>query len=630
MADSVLHNITPDSTIFVYNTNVSGSESVANYYATKRGVPSDNLIAVTVTSPTTTANGCDVPITKTDFETNILLPLRSSVSSLFGSETSSGYECMAIILGYGMPLAYEEDDGEIIAIASRLHRLNSDSSDKLDNPLYDRRGDWRYFNAEDSQIMCITAVIDGPTADAAKTLIDRSIDVDNQTFVAGKIYIDPYGNKITDDQIQYQTDILDFVNNSANNLGLDIVVTTDEEDPYLEPTVAYLKNDSFYWGWYEPTYSKSLFLNQNEKRVFLYNADDSGACKIHFLSDSNSPFDDNGSDPWCNLAINVTPGYASTAGSVSGSDEYDSGGPGEDAYLRPRPFFESLQRGASLGEAFLFASPYVNWKIILIGDPLMTVMFPVDIPANLDPTDTEIDNNEAIRQIKEELEIALGWAKRQTRLTSEIVQTVVDETTFDAEIFLLQGTEKWRRMKSDGPQQAILTNSVVTLLNHIERTEGQLFSEWLVSNNEKTTELMNNMLNRLPQRNEDITSDLLYPEGQWHFEFVYIHPRQVLENVHFEIELSKTSDFSSVESNADSSISTNGWKREVDFNEFVNLTSFGLSSNLSGFRIRYTATSSKYLTRTESYYVRWKAKEAISGTDITDWAVSDQLLIVER
>ena len=86
-------------------------------------------------------------------------------------------------------------------------------------------------------------------------------------------------------------------------------------------------------------------MNQNQRRVFLYNADDDAAADITLS------FDENGSDPWCNIAIGIDPGYAACAGAVDAPDE--------DAYLRPRPFFEAMHQGASLGECFLYASPSI-------------------------------------------------------------------------------------------------------------------------------------------------------------------------------------------------------------------------------------------------------------------------------
>ncbi len=624
--DVSLHNVSPETAIYVYNINLADSQEVAEYYRNKRNLPAANLIGLDMSIPT--AASCETPISKAEFESTILIPLRESIA---GSDivASGGFQCAVIILGFGTPLSYTEDDGEVIAVASRLHRINHDYERRLGNHTYDRRGSWKFYDTDDSSEVCLTAVLDGPTANAVKKLIDRSLEVSQLLFVSGKIYVDPFGKKDTVDQIQYQADIQDFVDNEAPNLGLAIETTVEETDPDLEPTVASLKNDSFYWGWFNPTYSKDLFLNQNEKRVFLYNADDDGACQIHFLAADGTPFDENGSDPWVNLAINVEPGYAATAGSIGGIDEYGLGETGEEAYLRPRPFFEALHQGASLAEAFLFSSRFVNWKIILVGDPLMTLSFSSDLPPDQDPSNSAIDNNEVIRSVKESIEIALGWGQRQLRLIQDALNTNVDsQGNIAEEVHLLYGLTEWRNRKNATTLNEIYNTPILGWLGYIFKTTQLTLDDWLVRENVKITERLQSALASMPAR-VDISTDFVYTEGEWEYVFVYTHPRLTFENVHFELEISLDIEFTSIVANFASRDDIDGWKYEQESNIFVQLVSTGFPSNFSGRRVKFVSNPEDRLLRTEIFYVRWRAVET-DGTPITDYVIDADPLLVYK
>lgn len=617
-----LHNITPDEVIFVYNINVSGSEEVAQYYRDKRGLPQSNLVGLDMPIPNPPSS-CETPITKSQFTSTILEPLRNAIGSISDSQSDSGmaFQSTVIVLGYGTPLSYVEDDGEIIAIASRLHRLSYSYESKMPNPTYDRKT-FKFFGSTDSNQLFITAILDGPTVAAVKKLIDRGVDVSNQPVVTGKLSIDPYGLRLTDADQDYESDILDFVNNSASNLGLTTSVTVeiDSEDPYEEPTVAFLRGESFYWGWFEPSYSKDLLFTQSNKRVFLYNADNDSACQIHYY-ENGSPFQPDGSDPWCNIAINVEPGYASCAGSVDA--------PGSDAYLRPRPFFEALHQGASIGEAFLFASPYVNWKTVLIGDPLTTVVFPSDVPFTMLPDNVALSNNESIRMIKESIEESLAWGYRQARLTKWIREFNVESTNIAEEIELLYAAAKWENRKKIETHNNLISRAAESLVTYINATTGLTLPVWLSAQQAKMSVLLNNLLTTLGSGSVD-TDNLLYPEGHWDYDFEYTHLRETFENLHFQVQMSIDSDFLQTVIDVNSFDDTTGWSYESEPYLFVQLVTSGLSSNFSGRKIRYTSPVDMYLTRGDIFHVRWRALESDGVTPVTEWYVDDRVLIIKR
>jgi len=470
----VLHNITPEQVVFVYNTNQSGSLEVAQYYQTRRELPDGHLIGLNLPVPIQGSTGTDCESTildEADYLYLIETPLINALEVLGTNFSSDGNKSIwVIILGYGIPIAYS-DAGELIAIASRLHRLGHATNHKHANHTYDRRV-FHFFDANDANELFITAVLDGPTVSAVKTLIDRAIDVDTQSFIVGDIVIDPYGRKTTVDDLEYQSDIVEFATQTVD-FGLSAQLTVDIEDPYQEPTIARLSHDAFYWGWYNPTYAKDLFLNQNERRVFLYNADDKSASNIHYYN-NGSPFDVNGSDLWCNLAINVNPGYASCAGSVAD--------PGSDAYLRPLPFFKSLHQGATLGESFLFASQFVDWKTVLIGDPLMVVNFPANLPSAEDTSYTSLPNDEVILRQKYYIEESLAWAERQTRLLGEVMDRAVQSQVMSETMNILVPVSNWYNLLSEQSQTDLYFSIVSRWLRYIQQTTNMSIDQWLSSN----------------------------------------------------------------------------------------------------------------------------------------------------
>jgi len=606
--EPTLHGIFPEKVIFCYRSGDADSLEVAEYYKTKRELPDENIIAI----PCSSSN----IITESDFESTIETPILSALNGL-GQNFSSGGErpIWAIILGHHVPHMYTRPSGETIAVASRLHRIGFSMEEKLPNFSYDRRGDWRYFDPDDANELMITAVIDGPTKELALELIDRAQDVDNQIFVTGKIYIDPYGNKTTTDQILYQNDILDWVNNSVNGLGLQIDVTVDIDDPYRDPLVQFFQSDSFYWGWYTPRYSRLLFLNQNQRRAFLYNADDDAAADITLA------FDENGSDPWCNIAIGIDPGYASCAGAVDAPDE--------DAYLRPRPFFESMHRGASLGECFLYSSPYVNWKIILIGDPLLVVNFPSDLPPDQDLADESLTNIEVIRRAIDDLETAIAWSTRQYNLIDDMKDTVVASENFSEELNLLEPINTWHTAKSLESRNWLFNRPVIGLLNYVLKTTGTTLEDWLDLHDEKISELLSTVIDT--SEGDAIDEDYVYPTGHWDYDFVYTHVRNTLENVHFRMQLATDKSFTAVVVVANSYLEVDGWQYEAEaYGGFISILSDGFPSNFSGRRIRYESTEANYLTQTNVYYVRWRALDSNGNNLTSDWNTDSNRMIIKR
>ncbi|KKN21604.1 hypothetical protein LCGC14_0923790, partial [marine sediment metagenome] len=143
----------------------------------------------------------------------------------------------------------------------------------------------------------------------------------------------------------YKDKILDFYNNILPNLNLDVWSTTFM-DPYIDVSIPFVEDDSFVWSWFSDRSSSTFFQNSNAARVFSYNADYDGAFTVRNINGTRWPF----------LAMEA--GYLSTAGAMSD--------PTIEGFLDPKSFYETLFQGATIGEALLFSSPFLDEAITFI------------------------------------------------------------------------------------------------------------------------------------------------------------------------------------------------------------------------------------------------------------------------
>ena len=619
-----LHNLTGERILFCYNADNPESLWIANYYARYRSVPSDNLLGLTgiTVDPTAgTGDPCwpgrttEVVIDETEFDIRIQTPILTKLIEMDVDPYSVYPAIWCIITGFDLPHAYYPGDDPYappIGITSRLSRVYHSVDYKHANPLYNKKDTFRFYNGSDANIALITSVIDGPTSCHARRIIDRSTEVSRQNELTGKIYIDPYGKRDTENELEYESDILDFVTNELSNLGLTSFTTSVAQYFLQDPTIPELDGDSFYWGWYRPRFSSQLVEATSNKRCFLYNADDDSASAL------NERVDTNAGNRWCNIAIDTEPPYASTAGAVSA--------PGSDAHLRPRPFFEALHQGACLGECFLYASPYVDWKIILVGDPLMTARFPSAIPDEQDPTHTTLHNDELVDRAKRRIEQSLAYGYRQWRIADQIVQLVVNTTELDEEIRLLEPSALYRRYLDIARQREGFELVVDSFLRYISRTTLRSFQYWLTSNNKQITPLLSQVIERLPH-DSSIPASLIYSSGYWEYIFTFTYYGEDRQNVHFQMQIASDDTFGTVIFDLVSSTSQSGWTYESELRTFVQLQSAGLPSNFSGRRIKFSATSSEHLSTGDLVYVRWRVTDA-SGVPASSWTSDTEGMIV--
>lgn len=401
------------------------------------------------------------------------------------------------------------------------------------------------------------------------------MDVDNQPYITGTISLDPYGKKITSDQLNYQQEILDFIELDASQFGLDIISTQDIEDPYKDPVITYLKNHPFYWGWFIDRVSPQVFKKGTTKKVFLYNADYDGGSDI---TDPNS-------ETWVNTSL-LTGEYASTAGATSN--------PGETAFIYPRPFFECLFRGGGIGEAFLFANKYVNWKMFLVGDPLMVVEFPRQF------TEKGVPNKEVIRQIIQDIDNSIKQYDIIITKNDDLMMQFMLDPTFDT-MEMYFGFSEWRtRVANVDARNDSLGPAVISITDYIRATENQTINQWLFENNVKVSQSFSEVA--LSSINTTINENNIYEVGYWQVESTVIHNELTLENINYTLQISNNKDFTDIVYEINSNDNLN-WFYEKEQYSYTSLPPEGFPSNYSGRRILYVGNNYP-LQENRNYHVR--------------------------
>lgn len=562
--------ITKSNIIVTYRDGDADSESVADLYVSKHGLN----IAQKVSIPCSSTEILDNEV---DFNSEVKDPIASAISTL----ELSGYSIWAIVLGYNIPGGFR-DGSDVISSTSRISRYEHTYSKKIRNPLFDRRVFSRY-SSSDLNTAVICSRIDAPTVDLALEMIRRSDKIRIQRFSNGKFYLDPYSDRNGYGAEEYQNDILDFHDRTLPLLNLDSFVTTFI-DPYEDVVVPFVENDSFVWSWFTDRSSVSFFRQTSASRVFLYNADFDGAASIRDIN----------SRRWPTLALRS--GYACFAGSMSN--------PTIPGFLRPRPFFETLVRGGTIGEAMLFSMPFFDWSVACFGDPLLNITFPAEIEIE----DDTITESESLRLSANNLARSIAYMLKKEGYLEQIRDRIVLSQDVATEVDLLIKSIDMYNQSSISVINSMYSDISSALATYIESRNKftnfsntfQTASNYLDEKGIQFSELIQDAdknLNRYTPNN-------IYINGYWELEFELEDDAGKFAFYHFEMDVSDSSDFSSIIFNIKSQDSLSGWVFEENVNEFSELTSEGVRSSFIGRRVIYKSQIGQELPRSGIYYFR--------------------------
>ncbi len=357
------------ATAVVYNATDPESKSLAEYYATKRGIPAANLLGLKTSQEET--------ITRTEFQNTIEAPLRAAfiergwwktgtVPNQGNIAIQTTIRVLTLIRGLPLRISEETAPGAAAPAAGLSNASSVDSElaiagllDKpvagpLQNPYFGRP---EPFYAVPVTPMFLVGRIDGPDRATARRLVDDALAVE-ATGLYGRAYIDlalknETGYKMGEDWLLSAARSLEM-------MGIPVMVDSLAS---TFPANFPMTDCAIYLGWYVQN-ADGPFLNPRFK--FRRGA---VACHIHSFSATSLKTT---KDYWCG------PLLAKGACAVLGNTW--------EPYLQLTTqldkFTDSLLAGRNLGEAAWGATQTLSWMNVVLGDPLYRPFPPVPAGAH--------------------------------------------------------------------------------------------------------------------------------------------------------------------------------------------------------------------------------------------------------
>jgi uncharacterized protein (TIGR03790 family) len=353
----------PARVVVVANASARDSRELAEYYATARGIPAENIVALPMPEEETIAWPA--------FAAKVFNPLfaelaqRGWIESFpvqgtdqFGRRKTMilGHRISYLVVMRGVPLRIDENPdwksptpatGQAAAVAVNHAAVDSELSllvqsgtpvvGFVPNPVYRQRSTTGIL--ADSIVR--VARLDGPTPTAVRGLIDSALAGERQGL-AGRAYIDIGGPSPLGDKW------LDTVARQIAAAGFETDV--DRAGSTLVP-LARFDAPALYFGWYAGAANGPFTVPG-----FRFPP---GAIAVHIHSYSAQTLRTD-KQFWCGPL--VAAGAAATLGNV-----YE---PYLEATHNLDLFVEALLRGETFGTAAYYAQPALSWQTVALGDPL--------------------------------------------------------------------------------------------------------------------------------------------------------------------------------------------------------------------------------------------------------------------
>lgn len=362
-----------DEVVIIYNTKVPESKQIADYYAAKRLVPTNQIFGFALT------NYQDM--SRKEFRDKLQLPLAKALSSKklwrIGSvgvpasatlpehterkvlETKIRYA----VLCYGVPLRIEADPNlkepaaEKLRVELRRDEAAVDSelallplieqelplSGPLRNPVY---GATNGAAVDPTNGVLMVARLDAPSPDIVRGMIDKALEAETNGLW-GRAYFDlrnttEPGFKMGDDWIRGAAEI-------SQRLGFETVV---DEHPGTFPPGFPMSNIAWYAGWYDGEVSGPFLPSKVEfmPGAFAYHLHSYNAGTLHSTNHG-----------WAGPLL--AKGATITMGTVN---EPYLAGTAEITIFTVRMIYY----GFTFGEAAYASLPVLSWQSTVIGDPL--------------------------------------------------------------------------------------------------------------------------------------------------------------------------------------------------------------------------------------------------------------------
>lgn len=576
----------PENVVVVYRQGDSESQEFAERYQSMRGLSSDQLVAIP-------CSAIEVLADYTTFQSEVESPLAAALAS----SPLDDYTIYAIVLMPRVPGGFHHE-ADIVSSTSRLSRIGHDFSKKTLNPLYDRKVFSR-FGGQDLDFALICTRFDSPTGAITRQWFDNTETALSQLFTTGTFYFDPYSAFHGAGSSQYEQELLFFHDTLLQKLGLKIS-TSFQVDPYIDPFISAVQDDSFFWGWGADKGSLSYFKTTTALRGFFYNGDFSGAETVRDID----------ARTWPVLAIRR--GYVATAGAMSN--------PTISGFMRPTPFFDAMFRGATLGEAMLFSVPHLDWTMAFFGDPLLKFNF----PSILDSEDL-VAFDKAWQSMADCEAQSIVNIYRKTQLAATLADFVARGNDIPSALDLLKPVNDLKNVYNDTSWKndyIALTKSLfntVTIRNQTSYDRHfTTLAYYLSLTDNKVTEIALDTLQN-SEVESSISAENIETEGSWDLTFELEHEPGTFAFYHFELEVSASADFDDILVSKDSFSSLTGWYYENSEGSYQPLESNGLTSNYAGKNVRYVSQESENLERGFYYFFRIRQKDQLTTFPARDF-----------
>tara|TARA_B100000614_G_scaffold262903_1_gene299904 strand:- start:75560 stop:77338 length:1779 start_codon:yes stop_codon:yes gene_type:complete len=577
----------PEHIIVVYRDTDSESLEFAERYQEIHGLADEQLVAVPCSSR-------EVLDTYTDFQTEVENPLKSALSDS-GSDLLDR-TVYAFVLMPRVPGGFRAND-EVISSTSRLSRLYSSFEPGLNNPLYDPKV-FRRYQESDNDIAYICSRFDTPQAAITRNWFDNTQRAIDQLFVSGKFFMDSYAAIFASGAEQYEQELVSFETGFMNRLGID-TRTTVRVDPYVDPIIPKLDDDSFYWGWGTEEGSLTFFGTSTNIRGFFYNADFTGAETMRNIDARNWPL----------LAIRQ--GYVATAGAMSNMSI--------DAFLRPFPLFNALFRGARMGEAMLYAQPKFDTPMAMFGDPLLQYTFPLAVEST-----TFVDEDVAWMRAADCCAQSVITMFRKSNILMDMRNDFLSGDDVDVQLELSRLANRLGKTYEDPSWRNDYINLVRAFFDIVVQRNKTFYpahyptlNDYLDETDGVIPEIILDVLNDEIFK-ATISEEHLYEEGTWEFEFDLEHPNEEdFAFYQFELDISTDIDFdeSDIVLSKRSEDSVRGWFRQNEDDVYEQMNINGVTSNFVGKNVKYVNQPGEKLERGKFYYFRIRQKDQLTTYD---------------
>ena len=345
--------------LIVYNSNDTDSTSVANFYATQRGIPAANLCPITPSSTTLLGFAEYLSAVKTPVQ-NCLNALGQTNILYIVFTYNTPYDLLAPDQAIYSLDEFVADIWDVYAPANQYGLPPSPqpyfTPTQAEGNVYTPFVSFATFRAQNPVPIYAVWRLDAPTPALARGLVTKAMAAE-ASGLAGKVCVD---ETTASRGYDYDVTAPDWdLHSFALMAGLaGFSVTEDQNSAEFGTAPAPLRCDgaALYSGWYS-------FNNYNN--AFSFNT---GAIGYHL--DSAAAADPRGGTNWsANALLN---GITATHGAVA--EPFVTG------WSKPDGVFRNLFEGANLGDAFLRNKFYLKWMMLNIGDPLYRP-FPLGFPA---------------------------------------------------------------------------------------------------------------------------------------------------------------------------------------------------------------------------------------------------------